>query len=411
MSSFAETVKIIQSELASAKSRSNEYILFQSLEIAYLREINELIKRLNSSQEQSSKILAQIHETDRLYLNAREMEITGHILFSRHGESSLLGQKKLGLSPNACISKDAVQNMAITNRSSDALLCYSPQEHPPLIAVSPMNRAMQTASLVIPQEIKNANIEVLPFLTENSISPSGHDFRSVADMQKCYSQLSFWTSPLEKILLKLSIWIYSDRDFDLLYEKRKSAAEEIQKHGNKILSDSDKPDVCQDLNYHGDKIQDINALIDRVDQRDCWLFGHGKNFAAFFQDVFGIESDFDYGETRRVYKTKVNGTPSLYSPPYALIINQKTGKIEGKCTSVSDMSLQEKPAPFEAAAPSEGATIPNVPKVMTQLGNSVVQAQEKGTLERRTLEDSVDVEEQHTEKNHHESSPLITKGC
>ncbi|WP_392537757.1 histidine phosphatase family protein [Legionella sp. 227] len=411
--SFAETIKRIQAEFV--QSESDKYIhpeaLFLSLEKLYLKEIKKLIKQLNDSQgAQSSQILAEIHETDRLYLNTRGMEITAQVLFSRHGECDMLGQKKLGLSPNAAISEEAEKNMSTTNQFSGALLCYSAQEHPPLIAVSPMNRAMQTAGLVIPQEINNADIRVLPFLTENSVSPSGYDVRSIADMQELYDQLSFWTSPFKKLLLKLCIWTHSDKDFSLLYEKRKSAAEKIEKHGkNKILSDGDKPDVCQDLKYHGDKIRDTKTLINGVAQRDCWLFGHGRNFRAFFEDVFGMDSAFDYGETRRVYKTKLNDTPLLYTPPYALVINQKTGKIEGKYIGGTAMPLQKKSVDAEYGSSSEGNTIPDAPKAMSQLGSPVIP--ESGTLENPALEDSARVEkrlDQEKEIERYERSSLLS---
>lgn len=411
--SFAETVKRIKAE--SVQSESNQYVppeaLFLSLEKLYLKEIKKLIIQLNDSQgAQSSQILAQIHETDRLYLDTRGMEITAQVLFSRHGECDMLGQKKLGLSPNAAISEEAEKNMATTNQFSGALLCYSSQEHPPLIAVSPMNRAMQTAGLVIPQEINNADIKVLPFLTENSVSPSGFDVRSIADMQELYDQLSFWTSPFKKLLLKLCIWTHSDEDFSPLYEKRKSAAEKIEKHGkNKILSDGDKPDVCQDLKYHGDKISETKALINGVAQRDCWLFGHGKNFRAFFQDVFAMDSAFDYGETRRVYKTKINEKTSLYTPPYVLVINQKTGKIEGKYTGRAAIPLQKKSVDSDYASSSEEKTIPDAPTAMSQLGTPVIR--ESGTFEKRALENPARVEERldpEKEIERYERSPLIS---
>lgn len=52
--------------------------------------------------------------------------------------------------------------MEITNQLSGRLLFYPANQHP-RIAISPMNRAMQTAGLVIPVEINNAQISILPF--------------------------------------------------------------------------------------------------------------------------------------------------------------------------------------------------------------------------------------------------------
>ncbi len=336
--SFAEFIKTAKSELDKLKDPKQSSEFFSSMEKAYLKEIHTLIGQLNDGHEH---ILRVIKETDTQYLEAKGMEITGHILFSRHGQSTVWGQKKLGLSPNAPISEHAAKNMATTNQTSGALLFYSSHVSTPLIAVSPMNRALQTAGLVIPAEIKNAEITVSPFLVENSLTPSGYDVRLKADMYKLYEQLSFWMSPVKKLLLKCSMWLYSDQDFELLYGKRKVAAEKIQGYGNKILNSeaNNKPDVFQNLDYNCDKIEDTKALIDRVNQQDCWMFGHGKNFKAFFQKVLGIGSVFDYGETRRVYKIKVSNLTSLYSPPYALVINQKTGRIEGKYTALRSVPL------------------------------------------------------------------------
>ncbi|KTC89589.1 histidine phosphatase family protein [Fluoribacter dumoffii] len=367
---FYEIVKIMQNELAHPHQYNNPELLYQSLEREYLREINSLVYQLNHSRDEEARnLLAKIQETDRLYLKARGLDIIAHILFSRHGECRLLGQKKLGLSPNTAISEAAEQNMATTNQLSGALLFYPLHNQTPLIAVSPMNRAMQTASLVLPREIRNADIRVLPCLTEISIAPSGYDVRSLADMQTLYNQLSFWTSPIKKLLLKLSLWMYSDQDFSKLYEKRRRAAEKIQQHGNEILSDDDKPDVVQSLNFQGSKINETRAVIERLDHQDGWFFGHGKNFRAFFEDVFNIKSDFDYGETRRIYKTVVNGTSSFHSPPYVLVISQKNGTIKAKYTGASCVPISKKSA--NATLPATGEVLPDISRAMSQLGSSL----------------------------------------
>ncbi|VEB34059.1 coiled-coil protein [Legionella sainthelensi] len=362
-----ETEKLKLDGIKESKQRNE---IFRTIHENYLKEINKLIEQLNKSQDdQRGKILKQIKETDRLYLQAKGIEITAHILFSRHGKCSTWGQKKLGLSPNAAISERAAKNMEITNQLSGRLLFYPANQHP-RIAISPMNRAMQTAGLVIPVEINNAQISILPFLVENSISPSGYDVRSKKDMQKLYDRLSFWKAPIQKILLKISMWIFNDEDFKQLYKKRMVAAENIQTHGMPVILESGadgKPDVCQNLDYSGDKIKDTKALIEGLEQQDCWLFGHGKNFKTFFQHVLGIESDFDYGETRSVYKIKCDGeVSSLYHPPYVMLINQETGKIEGKYTATLSMASMEK-----TTHERHDSEISDVPQVMAQLGKSI----------------------------------------
>lgn len=315
------------------------------LKQVYSLHIQELIIELNQSDErQKAALLKQLKATDQLYLEALGSTITGHVLFSRHGKCSRWQQKKMGLSPNTVIEDDAQQNMTITNQSTNNLLFY-PQHKRPYIAISPMNRALQTAGLVIPQQLTDAEIAIEPALTEISETPSGFDLRSPADLKKLYAETSFWQEPLKKILFKISIWLYRDKEFQLLYTQRQSAVLAINKHGNNIDTAKDgqgRPDVAQNLDYKGNKIEDIKQLIDRAGARDCWLIGHGKNFKTFFTHELGISADFDYAETRPVYKVKTAHNASLFSPPYALVINQDTGLIDGKYSGILVTSLQGK---------------------------------------------------------------------
>ncbi|WP_131794206.1 histidine phosphatase family protein [Fluoribacter gormanii] len=400
---FKELMEIERLKLDKIKEPKQRSELFRTIQEKYINEVHSLVEQLNESQDaQLSEVLKQIKEMDRLYLEIKGIQITAHVLFSRHGKCSSWEQKKFGLSPNAALSEEAERNMERTSHSTGDLLFYSPSERPPSIAVSPMNRALQTAGWVIPREIKNATIAVLPFLAENSNAPSGYDVRSMSDMRKLSDQISFWTSPIKKLLLKLSLWIYSDQDFALLYKKRKKAAEKIQEHGNKILLE-ECDDVYQNLDYTGDKIEDTQNFIEHVEQRDCWLFGHGKNFKAFFQTVLGITLDFDYGETRRVYKIKDEGhRSSLFVPPYVMIIDQKTGKIKGKCTGVIGTLLQKEYVPL-----SKEETCPDVSTAITGLGKSVVTQK---SLKECAFNDSTNRGEQPDSKiQHQESQSLIVK--
>ncbi|RUR27428.1 histidine phosphatase family protein [Legionella qingyii] len=400
---FKELMEIERLKLNNIKEPKQHSELFRRVQEEYIKEVQSLIEQLNKSQDaQRSDVLKQIKETDQLYLEIKGIQITGHVLFSRHGKCRSWEQKKFGLSPNAALSEEAEKNMGGTSQSTGDLLFYSPSEHPPSIAVSPMNRALQTAGLVIPKEIKNATIAVLPFLAENSNAPSGYDVRSLADMQKLSDQISFWMSPIKKLLLKLSLWIYSDQDFALLNKKRKNAAEKIQEHGNKILLEG-LDDVCQDLDYDGDKIEDTQIFIGNVEQRDCWLFGHGKNFKAFFQTVLGITLDFDYGETRRVYKVEdENHKSSLFVPPYVMLIDQETGKIKGEFTGVIGSSLQK-----ESEALSKKELCPKISKAISSLGGSVVTQE---IQQENALHDPTNIGLQPDSKIQYlESEPLIAK--
>ncbi len=399
---FEKLIKIEQLKLDKIKEPKQRDEILKTIQEKYIKEINRLIELLNKSQDaQSSELLKQIKETDKLFFEIKGIQVTSHILFSRHGKCTSWGQKKFGLNPNAALSEEAMRNMERTSQSTGNLLFYFPNELPLSIGVSPLNRALQTAGLVIPKEIKNAKIAVLPFLAENSDAPSGYDVRSIADMQKLYNQLSFWTTPIRKILLKLSLWIFSDQDFDLLKKRRKTAVEKIQEHGNKILLE-ERDDVYQDLDYAGDKIEDTKIFIERAAHQDCWLFGHGKNFKAFFQTVLGIRSDFDYGETRRVYKIEdKNNKSSLFVPPYVMFIDQETGKIKGKYTGIIGTSLQK-----QSEALSDGEIYPDVSTAIAGLGMPVSTPEywEEQSCPSPSTEVCTDLKTQHPE-----SKPLIVK--
>lgn len=348
---FKQQLAALQGAVTPGSDERRQHV--RQLHEVYTLYIQEIIVALNRSDEpQRAQLLQQIKAADQLYLEAQGSTITGHVLFSRHGKCSRLRQKKLGLSPNTVIEEDAQHHMAATNQASSNLLFY-PEHKRPYIAISPMTRALQTASLVIPHGITDAEICIEPALTENSATPSGFDIRSKADLQKLYAETSFWQEPLKKILFKISIWLYHDKDFQALYEQRQSAALAINKHGTNIDTATDaqgRPDVYQNLDYKGDKIEDIKQLINAAGARDCWLFGHGKNFQTFFSHELGISSEFDYAETRPVYKIKTDKDASLFSPPYALIISQDSGLIEAKYTGTLATSLpQQSTAPMSSA--------------------------------------------------------------
>ncbi|MDR3501420.1 MAG: histidine phosphatase family protein [Legionella sp.] len=336
----------------------------------YFQSIEEIINKLSQvNEEEKGPLLKQLKEVDQGYLNAQKLEIMGHVLFSRHGKSAIWAQKRLGMSPNATIAASAESSMSQTNQVTGNLLFY-PEHHQPFIAISPMNRAMQTAGLLIPENICEAEISIEPALTENSSHPSGCDVRSTADMKKIYETTSFWREPLKVILWFFSMLFCSQKDFDNLYEKRKQALENIKKHGfvePQVIDE--RIDVKQDLDYAGDKVEEIKRLIEKADGRDCWFFGHGKNFQTFFADLFGIKSIFAYAETRSVYKTRnEQNEVSLFTPPYVLQVNQETGAIEGKFTASLGISttLEQTKTSLDSSRPISllgGPIVQNTPQV------------------------------------------------
>ncbi len=359
----------------------------------YFQHVEDLITKLNQANDEAKgALLKQLKEADQVYLNAQSLEITGHILFSRHGKSAIWAQKRLGLSPNAPISASAESNMRESNQVTGNLLFYP--EHPkPFIAISPMNRAMQTAGLLIPAHISDAELSIEPALTENSSHPSGTDVRSKADMKKVYATISFWRSPFKVILWFFSMLFCSQKDFDSLYEKRLQALNNIKKHGfvEPQIIDG-RIDVKQDLDYAGDKVEEIKKLIEKAEGRDCWFFGHGKNFQTFFADLFGMSSIFAYAETRSVYKTKnEQNEVSLFTPPYVLHVNQETGAIEGKFTATTGLSAPLKQ--IEASLDSSRA--------ISLLGGPMVQNELQAGLSSKGQEKSssvCEIVEEHREE-------------
>jgi hypothetical protein len=304
----------------------------ESIKQLYLQQTKELISQLNlATKEGKQHQIDQIKESDQLYFEAQGMIVKGKVQFTRHGECGVWGQKKFGLNPNSAISEDAVQSMAATNEATKALLSYPDEE--PLIAISPMVRAMQTASLIIPKSIK-ARISVEKYLSENSNAPSGLDVRSYQDLLDVSNKTSFFS--LKGVLFFLSRLFYGPNYFETNNQKRQVAAAKIQPFnqvGKDIYKDQQIP---QSLDYNGDKIKETQTLINETSEKDLWLIGHGKNFAAFFKSVFGINTEFEYAETKIAYKIKAQSMePMLYTPPYSLVINQKTGEIEGRYTGIA----------------------------------------------------------------------------
>lgn len=320
----------------------------------YLKQIEHLIGQLNDcGDNERTTLLQQIKETDQLYLESQGMKVNGQILFIRHGTCASWEQKKYGLNPNSPLSDEAVNAMQTTNQSTRALLSHPDKQ--PRIVVSPMIRAMQTAALIIPYDPdKGAVLSIDPALSENSDAPSGLDIRSKEDLQRVLRNTSFFKTPLKAFLFFISNLFYSDKKlFDSLDDKRNAAAAKLVQYAENGTIDlyDKKGSIKPSLDYTGNKIEDINKLITQTINKDLMLIGHGNNFKKYFNEQFGINSTFSYGEIRSVYKMQADDEAlTLFTPPYALVINQKTGTIEGQYTGFTARLTKEIEWPAKSSA-------------------------------------------------------------
>lgn len=281
-------------------------------------------------------ILKAITELDQQFIKDSNSKLNGHILFSRHGKCTPWEQKKFGLNPNSALSEEAVQNMSSTNTYTAGLLLN--QEHTSLYAVSPLVRTKQTASLLIPIHHQNALLSIEPALAENSIAPSGINLKNRHDMKETYHHLSFWEAPLQVILFKLSLCFYGNEDVFAQIETKSNIADRTLNELVEKVTNNDS-DGYQITPLHEEaKIQKIQTMLgsylsmNDAQKGDLWLFGHGKNIKAYFTSTFGISTNLEYCETRRVYGLLQDNKSSLFSPPYTFEIDQDTGRIRGKYT-------------------------------------------------------------------------------
>ncbi len=284
-----------------------------------------------NDDERRGQILATLAELDRQYLVSQGYQITGHVLLSRHGECNNFSQKRFGLNPNAPISEEADQ-LEATKKQTHFLQLY--QNEPMNIAISPMVRPLQTAKNYIPKDTSGADIGILPELVEDSDWPSGMDLRSLTDFQDKGTGKGL----ISRFLFWLSEKISAVSTFVALTEKRKEAARAIAAYGrtdtNLLTENDDIPKATYDPNSN--KVKTITNTIFNIRNCDGWLFGHGKNFKALFKKLFNVKSGLDFGETRRIYNVKKGEEETLFCPSYTLVVNQKTGFIEGKALKVEN---------------------------------------------------------------------------
>lgn len=367
------------------------------IEKEYLGQIKELINQLNvchgKDDLRRAEIIAQIKEVDKLFLAAQEKNIINQILFTRHGQCDFWGQKRFGLNPNSPLAEEALEHLEETNQYTQSLLTFTDKS--PRIAISPMTRAMQTAGLIIPKQLSSAEISIEPVLSENSSAPSGHDVRSVKDMQLLSKEYTFWKSPLKAILFFLSSLIYGHKVFEEHKQKRQEAIKNIQLHNGGVSIITSEGDVKQDLHLDKEKkIERIQQFIHDVDEgRDLWLIGHGKNFTDFFERIFNINTDFDFGDTQPVYKIAQSENKSyLFVTPYTLIVNQDTGKLEGKYKGVIGQ-VEEQTLNIEHSMPceDEGAQLISSCSysAMKQRGIDFIHPDRKSSFSEHTIQPTV----------------------
>lgn len=363
---YLEGYNMGKDKIFSSDARTMEYQQKISLLIEKLNSLSLLDD--NSYQNELKATLQQIRDTDRDFVAQMRQKINGHVLFSRHGTCTFWEQKKWGLNPNAALADEAVANLSATNQSTSSLLHYP--DKPLGVAVSPLVRAKQTASLVIPQGLGGTQITIEPSLSENSHMPSGINLTSPEQFNKEYQKISFWKAPVKFILFMVSRWIYGNSDVFAQINAKSSQADDVMLKipgvtGNEYFSKANTNAMGEhsfdtsSLSEQG-KTAATRALIhDKLShgESDFWLFGHGKNFKSFFKQTFGIRAPFEYGETRNIYNLQnEDGENSLFCPSYTFVIDQTTGRIRGKLLDTPP-AFEINPLPSKSSAIIESTAV------------------------------------------------------
>ena len=322
-------------------------------EASYQAEIQYQIQRLRlwsgpgeENRKERNDILVRMKELDKQYLESQGLTVVKQVVFTRHGRCSRQ-QKGFGFSPNSPIEDSANEAMADTNKSTAALL-LSPKTAE--FVVSPLVRAMQTAARFIPFGTRGASIQVDPALCEISNAASGTDLRSKEDFNK----LPPGASLRKRFVFFVSRLFYGEKTFEELADKRRQACASLQS------SAANEVHVHPSIGYQGNKIEGINERIKNSKSTDVCFVGHGQNFKAYFKKTFGIDTEFDYGEIRKVYLVQQSKAQKQFAfiPPYRLQIDQKTGEIKatytGALTLVKDVTAKTKveEAPAEPVKPA-----------------------------------------------------------
>lgn len=289
------------------------------------RELND-VSKLYSNQKQviekQKNLIAQLRKLDANYIKS-VLQAQDHsvktILFTRHGHCSDT-KKKFGLNPNAAIRKKAKIAMTVTENLTSE---FFEEAEKTKIFISPMLRALQTASLIIPTEFKG-DIEVTANITEKSDMPSGKDMRTREDLKSL------------GIMGRISDILYGDRIDSFVQPERTKAINILNKKAGKIISDT-LPQALSD----DEKVKNIQkSIASTLPGHAQWNICHGKISQKFLKDTLGYETSFDFGETKKIlYYKGQNGEDAVFIPPYSLVINQETGMIESRLEVDKKLSI------------------------------------------------------------------------
>lgn len=288
----------------------------------YYDDLHHILYHLTTatSLADQAPYLIELKECDKVFIrflnNGQDTNIKS-VFFTRHGLCSN-AQKDYGFAPNACVENAALIAMSKTGSITQHMLSEE-NNSKSYIVISPMLRARQTASKIIPDQFKGS-IEIGNFITENSSYPSG---KPILNMEGLESEQGFMTYVSSKK--------YDDTYFDNLAEILSSTNADLQQKSSTHLM-LDNP---QNINLtDNEKINLINSYIDNkindYGDIDIWFIGHGKNTQNYFGTRYDIGNSMDFCETRKViHFTTSEGLPLEFVTPYTININQTSGLFQG----------------------------------------------------------------------------------
>lgn len=335
----------------------------------YTSKIQDLIKQLNVLEETSEgeeynilalHLLDQIKKCDQDYIESQGLHLNAQVLFTNQGQCE---QGELS---------DTASNSMRNTREYTSGVLLDPQSKLK-IAVSPMLGAKQTACRLIPKDTK-ADLRVETVLSEKSSLPS-------------------WKTPIKYIFYKLSSWFYgTGSDFELINNKQNEVDELLK---NYQADQNEFIDFAEPIN-ESKREEAMQTLInDSLSMhKDTWLFGDSKSFTSFFRNNFKNKASFEPGETRRLYQVGEAKESCYYSPPYHLVIDQRSGKWRASYTPATHQFVRKNAASFR---PQERN--PEVQSTTKILLSSGIESEEKEELLSNLQTPSVELWSQGKTKN------------
>ena len=303
----------------------------------YDNNIKQLITNYNDESGSIILLLKSLHKLDECYFGSDSKKI----IMSRHGQCGSL-QKVLGANPNSGLEDSCKSALRAASINTAKFLRENKETR---FISSPMRRSLQTASLLLPNNLSNTRTLQLAqsyALAENSEDLSGKNIKSPFDLikhmvitlpidtlkymftRKLSMPVRFVTGlilfpvRLLESLASLVTWAF-------LGHKLKGDMQQVDRNLSVKGFASEAPEKEASLS-DSQKISAIDDLINETEQ-DLWLFGHGKNFKTYFNDKFDISESFDYADVRTMFK-KIDG--NFEAACYVLHVDQKTGAIVPK---------------------------------------------------------------------------------